>query len=432
MKKLLPVSLTLLLIGLIFNFPIGAKAQALQDQNSNKNPYIVVLKDHIDQPDQVASEMGQIHGLSIRHTYSKALKGFSTSLNSEQLTKIKQDPRVLFVSEDKIVVANVKPAKRTPTPSPTITLTPTPTPSGTQIVSTGVKRIGVNTLNKGDGIGVAVIDTGVDLNHPDLDNNISASKSCVSYTTSAQDDNGHGTHIAGTIAAEDNSFGVVGVAPKAKIIAVKALNSSATGNWSDVICGIDWVTANTQTYNIKVANLSLGSAGSSDNNCGLTNQDALHLALCNSKNAGVTYTVAAMNAGANTNAWMPAAYDDAVITVSALVDTDGKSGGSGTSNYWGNDDTFASFSNWGTNVDLGAPGVDILSTGLGGGYTTMSGTSMASPHVAAAAALYIKSHPGYIWSQVRSGLIFNAEAAGSGHTDPSGLHPEPVVKTSTL
>ena len=178
--------------------------------------------------------------------------------------------------------------------------------------------------------------------------------------------------------------------------------------------------------------MSLGGGGVSDNDCGNTNGDALHKAICKSRDAGVTYVVAAGNSGANASGFVPAAYDDAVITVSALADSDGQLGGVGSSTAYGADDTFASFSNFGNVVDLGAPGVSILSTWKGGLYNTISGTSMASPHVAGSAALYLAANPGSLWTQVRDGLKTLGELVGFGHTDPSGVHSEPVVRVNSL
>ena len=380
---------------------------AAQEKSSIQN-FIVVLKDTAN-PQDVANEMARVHGLSVEHVYSKALNGFSAAIPQARLEKIKADGRVQFVSEDKLVETFI------------------------QATPSGISRINASTnLNKGTGIGVAVIDTGIDLTHLDLKANIVANYSCIRGKKTGLDDNGHGTHVAGTIAALNNSTGVVGVAPEAKLIAVKVLNSAGSGTWSSIICGIDWVTANAGKYNIKVANMSLGGGGSSDNNCGNTNNDALHKAICKSATAGIIYTVAAGNSGANSSGFVPAAYDDAVITVSALADSDGESGGLGAVTSYGLDDTFASFSNFGSVVDLGAPGVSIYSTWKGGGYNTISGTSMASPHVAGSAALYIKSHPGFSWSQVRDGLAANAEDLNAGHTDSSGFHAEPVLQANSL
>lgn len=380
--------------------------------------YIVVFKDSVANPQDIANEMAKTHGLSVDSVYSKVLKGFSATIPAARLENIKHDSRVQFVSEDREVSAFAKPS-------------PVAIP---QTTPTGISRIQapLNTTNKGTGIGVAVIDTGIDLTHPDLKANIIANTSCIRSNKNGNDDNGHGSHVAGTIAALDNGVGVVGVAPQAKLAAVKVLNSSGSGTWSSVICGIDWVTANAAQYNIKVANMSLGGGGTSDNNCGNSNGDALHKAICNSTAAGITYVVAAGNDGTDTSTSVPAAYDDSVITVSALADSDGKSGGLGSATSYGADDMFASFSNFGNVVDLGAPGVNIFSTWKGGSYNTISGTSMATPHVAGATALYIKSHPGSLWSQVRDGLKVAGESLGIGHTDPSGLHPEQVVQANTL
>jgi subtilisin family serine protease len=331
-----------------------------------------------------------------------------------------------------------------------------------QVAPTGIRRIGASTdgvrqtlANKGTGIGVAVIDTGIALNHPDLAANIAPlSTSCVPGTLDANDDYGHGTHVAGTIAGVDNSLGVVGVAPQAKLYAVKVLSATGVGLGSWIICGIDWVTANATnpdgTQRIHVANMSLGGGGSSDDNCGLTNGDAEHLAICNSTAAGVTYVVAAGNDGTDASGTTPAAYDDTVITVSALADSDGKPGGVGPSTRSGPDDDFASFSNFGRQVAIGAPGVNILSTVPTGvcvlcspsGYATASGTSMATPHVAGAAALFIATHPGARWTDVRDNLTFMGEQltdtcapsaiGGACHIDSSSKHPEPVLRASGL
>lgn len=382
--------------------------------------YIVVLKDDAD-PDVAISDIERRHGLGHLFSYRSALKGFAATIPQERLEKVKADPRVAFVSEDRIVTADGKPGSRVVT-------------QPVETVPTGVSRIGASGVaNTGGGVVVAVLDTGVDLTHPDLAANIvsGSGTTCIKRTTT-KDDNGHGTHVAGTLAAVDNAIGAIGVAPSAKLVPVKVLDRNGSGSWSSVICGIDWVTGHAAQYGIKVANVSLGGSGSSDGDCGNSNNDALHKAICRSRDAGVTYVVAAGNSGIDASNQVPAAYDDAVITVSALADSDGVSGGAGPATGYGADDTFASFSNYGSMVDLGAPGVDIYSTWKGGGYKTISGTSMASPHVSGAAALYISAHPGSSWIQVRDGLKSFGEILSSGHTDPSGRHPEPVASVISL
>lgn len=385
--------------------------------------YIVVLKDGASVSRLDKENIFRDFKVQPKLAYKSALRGFSAKLTGEDFARLKQDQRVKFISEDREVriTADQFPAISR---SPSFSAYPPK-----QKKPTGISRINApHAAYKGAGIGVAVIDTGIDLDHPDLKENIVADTSCISHVATGDDDMGHGSHVAGTIAAPDNKIGVVGVAPEAHLIAVKVLNSFGSGSWSDVICGIDWVTAHATEYNIKVANMSLGGWGSSDNNCGNTNNDAFHQALCNSVAAGVTYVVAAGNSGSNASGFVPAAYDDTLITVSALADSDGIPGGQGPDTSRGPDDTFATFSNYGAAVDIGAPGVDIFSTFKNGLFHTYSGTSMASPHVAGSAAVYIEAHPGIIWQDVRDGLRALAEPLGSGHTDPSGNHPEPIVR----
>ena len=246
-----------------------------------------------------------------------------------------------------------------------------------------------------------MIDTGVDLDHPDLNVNRAKAKNCA-LALSADDDNGHGSHVSGTIGALDNGAGVVGMAPGARIWPVKVLNAAGVGFTSDIVCGIDYVTANAAS--IEVANMSLGGDGSDDGNCGRTDGDAEHQAICRSVAAGVTYVVAAGNDSADAATSAPAAYDE-VITVSALSDFNGLPGGGAPSTCRADvDDTFADYSNHGADVDMIAPGTCILSTWMNGGYDTISGTSMASPHVAGGAALYKATHPTATPAQVRSAL----------------------------
>src|SRR4029079_1280910 len=151
---------------------------------------------------------------------------------------------------------------------------------------------------------VAVIDTG---SGPHADLNIAGGVNCQTGK-SFSDGNGHGTHVAGTIGAINNGSGVVGVAPGIPIYSVRVLDNRGSGRFSDIICGIEWVTANASRLNIKVTNMSLGGAGTDDGNCGNTNGDALHKAICSSAAAGVTYVVAAGNDGANMAGSVPPSY----------------------------------------------------------------------------------------------------------------------------
>src|SRR3989344_3629311 len=398
--------------------------------------YIVVLKDSVTDLDGAEKDLIESSRAERLDTYRYALRGFSARLTNEAAEKLARDPRVEFVSEDRVVsIAIDRPHIEARTegraarePSPVAITAPS------QTLPTGVRRVGaVGLVNTGAGVEIAVIDTGIQTNHPDLAQNIAGGKNCL-RSGNYQDQNGHGTHVAGTIAGIHNTQGVVGVASGAKLWAVRVLDRKGSGTWSQVICGLDFVTSKAPTKGgrIAIANLSLGGSGTSDNNCGATNNDALHRAICRARDAGVTIVVAAGNSGASASTFVPAPHTAAVITVSALADSDGAPGGEGPATSYGADDTFASFSNYGTVVDIGAPGVNIYSTWLSGGYQTISGTSMASPHTAGAAALYLASNPRALWESVRDALILAGEPLGEGHTDPSGKHKEPVLEVSAL
>jgi subtilisin len=341
--------------------------------------YVVVYRDTVD-VDAKTNGLERAEGFAAAFRYRYALKGFAAMLSEQQVERIRSDPAVAFVSPDRPVQA-----------VGTVALA-----SG-ETAPTGVRRVEAatsTTARQASNANVAVIDTGIDLSHPDL--NAANGKSCIRSVSTAQDDNGHGTHVSGTIAAKNTGAGVVGVAPGTKLYAVKVLNSQGSGTWSQVICGIDWVTANAASLNIKVANMSLGGSGSNDNNCGNTNSDALHKAICKATAAGVTFVVAAGNSSANFAGFVPAAYPEA-LTVTAVSDSDGLPGGSGgwpTCLFGEEDDSYASFSNFAVSSTeiahtIAGPGVCIYSTWPGGGYNTLSGTSMATPHLTGTVALCI-------------------------------------------
>jgi subtilisin len=365
--------------------------------------YIVVLRDGVNSA-AVATDHAAKYGASVSHIYRAALKGYAASIPDARLAALKADPRVVFVSADREVHAVA------------------------QTLPTGINRIqgdassqlSGNGSGSVSGLAVAVIDTGIDLDDPEL--NVQGGKNCSSGRT-FDDGNGHGSHVAGTIGARDNADGVVGVAPGVPLYAVRVLNNAGSGSWASVACGIDWVTANRAALGIKVANMSLGGSGSDDGNCGRSNNDALHLAICNSVAAGVTYVVAAGNSNADFAGFVPAAYNE-VLTVTAEADFNGAPGGGAAATCRADvDETPADFSNFtiAGSSDVGhtiaAPGVCILSTWKGSGYNTISGTSMASPHVAGTAALCIATgkctgSPATIISKLRADAAAQPAAYG--------------------
>ena len=229
--------------------------------------FIVVLKD-----DANHEKFLKTHGVEKIKQYKHALNGLAVKGNPEKIDKIRNDPQVLFVEQDKVF--NIF----------------------AQSMPTGIDRINaeLNPIANIDGVNdlldvdIAIIDTGIDSDNSDL--NIAGGVNFVGADSSAWNDgHGHGTHVAGTAAASDNSIGVVGVAPDARLWAIKVLDDSGSGWTSDIIQGIDWVTANADV--IDVANLSLGGGGSDDGNCGYTNNDSLHTAICNSVVAGLPPSV---------------------------------------------------------------------------------------------------------------------------------------------
>ncbi len=358
------------------------------------NAYIVTLE--AGTPAAVAADHSSRLGADVQQVYRHAVHGYAARMSAATAGLVAADPRVASVDHDRVVT------------------------TAAQSLPTGINRVDgeLSSTAAGNGSGsvdvdIAIIDTGIDVTHPDL--NVVGGKNC-STGTSYNDGHGHGSHVAGTAAAKDDGVGVVGVAPGARLWAVRVLNNAGSGTTSSVVCGIDWVTANSST--IEVANMSLGGSGS-DSVCG--GSDTYHNAICKSVGAGVTYAVAAGNESADANASRPATYEE-VITVSALADFDGLTGGTGAATCRSDvDDTFANFSNYGTDVDLIAPGVCIHSTWKGGGYNTISGTSMASPHVAGAAALYKANHPGTSPAQVKTALQSAGKTDWSNADDPDGI-----------
>ena len=384
-RRLLLVSVTLSLLLGAHVVPAGARDSSLVPGH-----YIVVLEESVADPATTTKRLERRNGFASALRYRHAMKGFAARLSGVQVRALESDPAVDFVAADRRVKASgfVPLASGEPTPPP------------------GIRRIEAATQTsalQASNLNVAVIDTGVDLDHPDL--NASSGTDCVKPGTTAEDDNGHGTHVAGTIAGRNNGAGVVGVVPGTQIVAVKALRSNGLGFSSQIICGIDWVTSTRTDGNssndIAVANMSLGGGGPAVQPCATTT-DPEHIAICNSVAAGVTYVVAAGN-----DSWdfdnpsvpdTPAAYPE-VLTVTAMTDSDGGGGGLGAAPACDpaeQDDRYGTYSNFaatsaGAAHTIAGPGTCITSTYLNGGYAVASGTSMATPHVAGVAALCLAS-----------------------------------------
>jgi subtilisin len=383
-------------------------------------PMIVVLDRDADVDAAVGRGRGR--GVKVDLVFRHAARGYSAKLTPAQIAALRSDPAVDAVVEDSVVEL------------------------AAQTIPTGVRRVGaldsptarIDGVDERVDVDVAIIDTGIQKAHPDL--NVVGGKNCVPGEAAggwATDGNGHGTHVAGTVAALDNDIGVVGVAPGARLWAVKVFQASGYSQISWLACGIDYVAALKHADGrqvIEVANMSLRDAGRDDGNCGYTNADIEHRAICRAVGRGVTFVVAAGNDANSASFWRPGAYDE-VITVSALADFDGLPGGlrastCGSFSQPDADDTFADFSNYGFDVDLIAPGKCIYST-VPGGYGTVSGTSMATPAVAGAAALYLASHPGTSPAEVREALRSAGSNDWATGTDRDATH-EPLLDASSF
>jgi subtilisin len=357
--------------------------------------YIVVLKSGATGK-AVAGEHARSAHAHVLQTYDAALHGYAAKLSAAGLAAVKADPRVASVTQD---------AEGTAIQA--------------QILPTGVDRIDGDTSTQfaGNGTGavngdVAVFDTGIQVNHPDL--NVAGGVNCLDATDSYNDHTygdqyGHGTHVAGIIGAKDDLNGVVGVAPGVRLWSVRVLNSRASGTISSQLCGINWVTAIGPSLGIKVVNSSqaLFTAKQDDGNCGYSNGDILHQAICTSTAAGILWVFGAGNSAvAFTNA--AGMNYPQVLTVTGTADGNGRpnvpttssvtcgsainTGGKKGTSYKETDDKYASFSDWAYTASqqahtVAAPGVCIYSTFLNSTYGVLTGTSMSSPTAAGVAEL---------------------------------------------
>jgi subtilisin family serine protease len=328
------------------------------------------------QPSVVAAtqRFERAHGFRATHVFSHALLGFAAELTAEQISALEADPGVAYIEAEQTYTVNAQ------------TL-----PWGINRVDADISStLAGNGSGAVSGVNVYVVDTGVGT-HRDI--NLVAH---MNFTGDGRntDCHGHGTHVAGTIAARDDTNDVVGVAPGAPVTGLKVLGCSGSGTTANIIKALDWITANGSKPG--VVNMSLGGGVST----------AMDSAVQRSAAAGFVYALAAGNSGANACNTSPAragaGTNNGIITTAATSSTNRE----------------ASWSNCGSCVDIWAPGVSILSTRLGGGTTTMSGTSMASPHVAGVAALFRSGNAGATPSAVEADL--KAEALTFGTTSKDG------------
>ncbi len=383
MKKSL-LRIFVLVLGI---FSLVMLSSNISAQGSNKikkvknpipNQYIVVLEDwatggrgNFEEADRLAKELAKDYGGKVKKVYKRVLNGYSVELSKEQLDSLEQDPRVEYIEEDGVVSI-----------------------SGTQTNATwGLDRIDQRNLplnstydytRTGSNVNAYIIDTGIRLSHSEFGGRASAGYDAIGDGQNGNDCNGHGTHVAGTVGGS-----TYGVAKNVRLYAVRVLNCSGSGSTSGVIAGVDWV-ANNYT-GASVANLSLGGSAST----------SLDNAIQNAVNSGVTMVVAAGNENQNACNVSPARAENA-ITVGSTTSSDARS----------------SFSNYGTCVDIFAPGSSITSAWYSSNTATntISGTSMASPHVAGVAALYLEAN-----SQASPATVTNAIVSSASTGKLSGI-----------
>lgn len=390
----------------------------------SRSEVIVVLNSTGRPVADVASELARAHSGQVGFVYTTALQGFTLTLPAQAIAGLASNPNVAYVEPiQEVAIAE------------------------NQAIPTGIDRIDgdINPpLVPMSGVDLAILDTGVYIgstpggsarSHVDLNlRYVSDCTGAILYPLVSsgctgsgdfQDRHGHGTHVAGIAGAIDNEIGSLGVAPGVTLWSFKVLRDDGTGTTGMILAGIDAVAA--QANKIEVANMSLGFSGYSQ---------AIDDALGAAKAAGVVFVVAAGNSSADASGFFPAS-SPFVVTVSALADFDGLPGGNGAPTCRSDvDDTLADFSNYGPLVEVSAPGVCIYSTDLNDGYSTKSGTSMASPFVAGAMARYIAetgaptgsaSDVDAIVSAVLGSAVPQSAACGFEDIDTS---PEPLLSVN--
>jgi subtilisin len=344
---------------------------------------------------QIVRELPAINAVVIE-TPANQVSASDTKLTAmAEVSRIDQDPKINWLNAAEApgidfrlpstealmapISALKKHSKQVAGPAPT---------AGTQVIQWGVNRVNAPAAwakSRGAGVKVVVIDTGLDMTHPDLAGNIKGGWNAIAKSDNFNDDHGHGTHCGGNIAALDNEIGIVGVAPKADLYGVKVLDANGSGTFDDVIAGMQWAIDN----HMEIASMSLGAD---------QGNQALADMVAAMKKGGVTLIAAAGNSGGAVG--FPGGYPEA-IAVAAMDQND----------------LLADFSSRGPQVAVIAPGVDVYSLSKNGGYETMSGTSMATPHVAGLAVLYVSTHKGATPDQVRAAL-------SAASTKLAGVIPE--------
>jgi subtilisin len=401
-------------LGGVVSIALFAPGAAVRAYAQDAQEFIVQFRDGTTPAARRAA--GVNAGAAVRFVYNRVPAATFHVPNERALSALRSNPAVVSIVPNRPVVAfqnaNGKPGSGGSAGQPS------------EVVPAGIQRVGVPTSSSdGAGVGVAILDTGVDLAHQDLAGAVDAFSA---FGSSCQDDGGHGTHVAGIVAARDNAVGVIGVAPAAALYCVKVLDQTGSGSDATVMAGLDWVLSVGSLLSppIRVVNMSLGRAGTIDDNPALRDLVAAVDA------AGILVIASAGNdPGVDVVDQIPAAYPQ-VISVASTTAT----AGTNQCRLLASPipaDTASYFTTDGTGVSVSAPGEDkedvsrgcfiksvgILSTKLGGGTTRMSGTSMAAPHVAGIAARHFQQNPGWLPADVRVRIAYDSMRQGTAPLD---------------
>ena len=381
MKAVKGIVLTLSTALILVSGSANAVNISKEMQAEAKNSYIFVFNDDVasSRVPAMASDMTRKNAATVRATFKHVFKGFSANISAQAAARLATNPAIKYYEQNGIASITVMPdtvANKVKSNGKAVTTVPQTTPYGITRVGGSVDAAGKHAW---------IIDTGIDLDHPDL--NVGSGYSAVTRgKITADDGNGHGTHVAGTIAAINNTIGVVGVAANATVHPVRVLDKNGSGYIDWIVKGIDFVAANAKAGD--VANMSLGATG---------HFQSLHDAIVRAADLGIKFSIAAGNDSDHANFYEPAHIEHANVYTISAIDAQ---------------DVYAYFSNYGNPpVDFSAPGVDVVSSKRGGGVVTYSGTSMAAPHVA-----------GLLLIDIEAPLATD----GNALNDPDG-NPDPIA-----
>ncbi len=350
--------------------------------------YIVVFKSDVADPATLAQTLIRAHRATHRFTYTHAVKGFAASMSDVAAAALARNPQVAYVEQDQVVHA--------------ITTETNATRGLDRIDQRALPLSGTYTYTPtGAGVTAYIIDTGIRFDHVEFGGRAVTGIDEVTAGGNAADCNGHGTHVSGTVGGA-----TYGVAKDVRLVAVRVLDCSGSGTTSGVVAGIDWVTGNHASP--AVANMSLGGGAST----------SLDDAVRQSISAGLTYAIAAGNSNADACAYSPARVAEA-ITVGATTSTDAR----------------ATYSNYGSCLDIFAPGSSITSAWYtsSAATNTISGTSMATPHVTGTAAVYLQNNPTASAATVASAIVASATSGvvtSVGTGSPNKLLYSPLTPES--